>query len=65
MSQRHVAPDHELLVQLCSQHDVSPDLVEELLRIEKEYQLRERRHGIYDRLKESVQSTIQPEERQD
>jgi hypothetical protein len=33
-------------------------VVEELLKIEKEYQLRDRRHGVYDRLRECVHTSI-------
>jgi len=57
--------DRELLQTLCAQHGVKPEVVEELLKIEKEYQLKQRRVGIYDRLKECVESSINPEERRD
>lgn len=50
--------EKELLYDLCQKHGVNPDAVEELLKIEKEYQLRERRHGIYDRLRDSIKASI-------
>jgi hypothetical protein len=59
------APDRDLLQSLCARQGIKPELVEELLRIEKEYQLQNRRHGIYDRLRECIRSSIQPEERRD
>ena len=50
--------EKELLQDLCRKYSVNPAVVEELLRIEKEYRLRERRHGIYDRLQETVKASI-------
>ena len=56
-SERRVQSEKELLQDLCRKHDVKPELVEELLRVEKEYQLREKRHGIYDKLREVIFAT--------
>jgi hypothetical protein len=65
MSESRTAPDRELLAGLCTKHGVKIEVVEELLKVEKEYQFRDRRHGIYDRLREAVQASISPEERKD
>lgn len=46
--------EKELLQDLCRKHSVKPELVEELLRVEKEYQLREKRHGIYEKLRDVI-----------
>ena len=58
MSVLRTAQDRELLDKLCAKHGVKGELIEELLKIEKEYQLQSRRHGIYDRLREFIQSSI-------
>ncbi len=65
MNGDRVTPDRELLTDLCTKHGVKIELIEELLKVEKEYQLRDRRHGIYDRLKETIQGSIAPQERTD
>jgi len=65
MSSNRITQDRELLASLCEKHGMKLDVVEELLRIETEYQLRERRHGIYDRLRECVKASISPHERKD
>ena len=44
----------ELLVSLCEKHGVAPAVVRELLQIEKEYQTRARRHGVYARIAECI-----------
>jgi hypothetical protein len=49
--------EKELLQDLCRKHNVKPESVEELLRVEKEYQLREKRHGIYEKLREVIFAT--------
>jgi hypothetical protein len=65
MNGDRVTPDRELLAQLCAKHGMKIELIEELLKVEKEYQLRDRRHGIYDRIKETIQTSITPQERVD
>lgn len=65
MNGDRATPDRELLAQLCAKHGMKIELIEELLKVEKEYQLRERRHGIYDRIKETIQASIAPQERVD
>ena len=65
MNSDRITPDRELLASLCAEHGMKIEVIEELLRIEKEYQLRERRHGIYDRLRECIQASVSPQERRD
>ena len=65
MNSSRITPDRELLASLCTKRGMKIEVIEELLRIEKEYQLRERRHGIYDRLRECIQGSISPQERKD
>ena len=65
MSGDRATPDRELPAELCTKHGMKIELIEELLKVEKEYQLRDRRHGIYDRLKETIQTSIAPQERMD
>lgn len=50
--------DQRLLQQLCGEHNVSHDKVLKLLETVKEYEFRDRRHGIYDALKEIVASDL-------
>jgi len=54
-----------LFEQVCAKHGLKPEVVSELLKIEREYQLQNKRHGIYDRLRECIQSSVQVEERRD
>lgn len=65
MSDSQRAPDREMFDGLCSRYGIRPEVVTDLLRIEKEYQLQNKRHGIYDRLRECVQGSVQVEERRD
>jgi len=46
--------DKRLLQQLCDEHKVSYEKVLKLLDTVKEYEFKDRRHGIYDALKEIV-----------
>jgi len=57
--------DRDLFESLCCKHGVKTVVVTELLKIEKDYQLQNKRHGIYDRLRECIQSSVQVEERRD
>jgi len=56
-------PDPELLEALCREHGLPLALVRELLRIEKDHQARERRHGIYDQLRDCIRATVTREGR--
>lgn len=64
MTLKHSKEDRKLLEKLCDDHSVDLPLVEDLFKIEKEYQLQDRRHGIFDRLKECIQASISREESQ-
>jgi len=50
--------DLKLLLDICLKNNVSLLEMEGLLRIEKEYQLKERRFGIYDKLKQILEVNI-------
>ncbi len=65
MTNNRLTREHELLVELCLKHGVKIELIEELLKVEKDFQLRDRRHGIYERLKETIQASISPHEQMD
>jgi hypothetical protein len=43
--------DRKLLEGICIKYNVSLEEMESLLKVEKEYQLKERRFGIYEKLK--------------
>jgi len=47
--------DRKLLEDICTKYNVSLEEMESLLRVEKEYQLKERRFGIYDKLKQILE----------
>ncbi len=44
--------DKRLLRELCEQHGVSTEKVLKLLEVVRDYELRERRTGVYDALRE-------------
>lgn len=48
--------DRKLLKEVCAKHDVSLDVIESLLKVEKEYQLKDRRFGIYEKLKQILEA---------
>jgi len=50
--------DRKLLEGICIKNNVSLLEIESLLRVEKEYQLKERRFGIYDKLKQILEVNI-------
>ncbi len=50
--------DLKLLFDICLKNNVSLLEMEGLLRIEKEFQLKERRFGIYDKLKQILEVNI-------
>jgi len=50
--------DRKLLEDICIKNNVSLLEMENLLRVEKEYQLKERRFGIYDKLKQILEVNI-------
>lgn len=47
-----------ILEKLCIERGVSIKLFEDLLNIEKEYQIKERRHGIYEKIKDTVEGEL-------
>ena len=48
--------DRQLLRDLCEQHGVSLDKVLKLLETVREYELKDRRTGVYDALREILNS---------
>ena len=50
--------DKRLLEELCEQHSVSFPKVQKLLETVQEYELKDRRTGIYDALREVLKSDI-------
>lgn len=48
--------DERLLEELCEQHGVCYDKVLKLLKTVQEHEFKERRHGIYDALREILKS---------
>lgn len=50
--------DRELLEELCVQYQISAEKMVKLLETVKEYEFKDRRTGIYDTLKEIIQSDL-------
>lgn len=48
--------ERDLLKELCIKHGVPASMLEELLKVEKEYQLKERRFGIYEKLRQIIEA---------
>jgi len=48
--------DKTLLRELCEQHGVSTDKVLKLLELVRDYELKERRTGVYDALKDILRT---------
>jgi enamine deaminase RidA (YjgF/YER057c/UK114 family) len=49
--------DKELLEELCEQHDLSYEKILKLMCVVRDYELKNRRSGVYDALKNVLQST--------
>ena len=50
--------DQKLLEDICTKYNVSLEEMKSLLRVEKEFQLKERRFGIYDKLRQILEVNI-------
>ena len=50
--------DKKLLAELCSQHQVSFEKVLKLLDTEQDFEFKDRRTGIYDALREIVNTSF-------
>lgn len=48
----------DTLQELCQRENVSVDLLQKLLEIEKDYQNKERRFGIFDKIKSEIQEEL-------
>jgi len=55
--------DRALLEELCQQHGVSLQKVLKLLETVREYEFKERRHGVYDALREILKTPAEALER--
>lgn len=58
MTETGQGEEDSILRKLCDEHGFSVRLAQELLEIEREYQTSQRRHGIYDRLKEVIEESV-------
>ena len=56
--------DQKLLEELCKQYDVSFEKVNTLLETIQEYQFKDRRVGVYEALKNIIQSDLKNTEEQ-
>jgi len=50
--------DKKLLAQLCEQHGIALEKVISLLETVREYEFKDRRTGIYDALRDIIQSDL-------
>lgn len=53
--------DHELLKDLCMEHKVDMRKVLALLATEREFEFKDKRHGIYDALREILKNDYSKE----
>jgi len=51
--------DKRLLQELCEQHGVSADKVLKLLDVVRDYELKDRRTGVFDALKEILKARLE------
>ena len=58
MTEGRTTQEDSILARLCGKHGVSLELAQELLSIEHEYHISQRRHGIYDRLQEAIEDSL-------
>lgn len=54
--------DKKLLAELCSQHQISFNKVVKLLETERDFEFKERRTGIYDALREILNTSFVDED---
>ncbi len=54
--------DKQVLQELCRKYDVKYEKILQLLEIEKEYQFKDRRTGIYEALKTIIKQDLKVEE---
>lgn len=48
----------KVLQNLCEKEGVSFDLLQSLIEVEKEYQNKERRFGIFDKIKDQIEKEL-------
>jgi len=48
--------ERRLLEEICAKYGISFKTVENLLKVEKKYQLKERRFGVYEKLKQILEA---------
>ena len=58
VSDRPVPGDTDLLRRLCAEHGLSHQLLVDLLKIQREHQFQQRRHGINEQLREAIVSSL-------
>jgi len=58
MSAQRTLPDEEILNRLCKKYDVKPELIVELLLIERGYQDYERRKGIFHQISDLIKNDL-------
>lgn len=51
-------PEEEILVKLCEKYDVKPELIHELLKIERGYQDHAKRRGIFQQISELIKADM-------
>jgi len=59
MNDMHLLPDEDILNQLCEKYNVKPELIVELLLVERGYQDYERRKGIFHQISDLIKNDIE------
>jgi|GEM_PF-2782914 len=53
----------ELLRKICEKYNVDPDVLEQIIKIEKKYVYKQKRIGITENLKSIIETTIKEDKR--
>jgi hypothetical protein len=51
-------PEEDIFNDLCNKYDIKKDVIENLIKIERNYQDYERRRGIYEEIKNIIRSSL-------
>ena len=59
MNNRISLQEEEILEKLCKKYEIRPEIIKELLNIERGYQDHERRRGIFQQITELIKNDME------
>ena len=59
MNNRISLQEEEILEKLCNKYEIRPEIIKELLNIERGYQDQERRRGIFQQINELIKNDME------